>query len=157
MILDVFSPTNDEYMVVCAVQRVAEMVMATNQGDGSMRNTIDNNDVGIRTTNTFPGSLMMTIEGANRWVVRFEDGLEYIARSRIPSTDLDEGIYCDPSELPAPWRFVLHEHYQKPGGSNKRNLTATELEKIHNDNREDYIANGVIPSECEKTYVRFGR
>ena len=99
----------------------------------------------------------MTIEGANRWVVRFEDGLEYIARSRIPSTDLDEGIYCDPSELPAPWRFVLHEHYQKPGGSNKRNLTATELEKIHNDNREDYIANGVIPSECEKTYVRVGR
>ena len=80
-------------MVVCAVQRVAEIVMATNQGDGSMRNTIDNNDVGIRTTNTFPGSLMMTIEGANRWVVRFEDGLEYIASSRIPSTDLDEGIY----------------------------------------------------------------
>ena len=157
MILDVFSPTNDEYMVVCAVQRVAEMVMATNQGDGSMRNTIDNNDVGIRTTNTFPGSLMMTIEGANRWVVRFEDGLEYIARSRIPSTDLDEGIYCDPSELPAPWRFVLHEHYRKPGGNSKGNLTATELEKIHNDNREDYIANGVIPSECEKTYVRFGR
>ena len=155
--IDVFSPADDEYMVVCGTERIAQMVMATDLGNGSMRNTIDNNDAGIRTTNTFPGSLMMTIEGANRWVVRFEDGLEYIARSRIPSTDLDEGIYCDPSELPAPWRFVLHEHYQKPGGSNKRNLTATELEKIHNDNSEDYIANGVIPSECEKTYVRFGR
>ena len=153
---NVFSPSREEYMVVCGTERIAQMVMAAPSSDGTMRSTIDNNDADIRTTNTFPGSLKMTIEGANRWVVRFEDGLEYIARSRIPSTDEGEGIYCDPSELPAPWRFVLHEHYRKPGGNSKRNLTATELEKIHNDNSEDYIANGVIPSECEKTYVRFG-
>ena len=154
--IDVFSPTRDEYMVVCGTERIAQMVMAAPSSDGTMRSTIDNNDADIRTTNTFPGSLMMTIEGANRWVVRFEDGLEYIARSRIPSTDLAEGIYCDPSELPAPWRFVLHEHYQKPDGS-KKNLSAKELEEIHDDNSADYIANGFIPSECEKTYVRFGR
>ena len=151
--IDVFSPTDDEYMVVCGTERIAQMVMATDLGNGSMRNTIDNNDAGIRTTNTFPGSLRMTVAGAYRWVVRFEDGLEYIARSRI-STDLDEGIYCDPSELPAPWRFVLHEHYRKPG---KKHLSSTALEEIHNDNSEDYIARGVIPRVCEKTYVRFGR
>ena len=139
-------------MVVCGCERIAKRVMAAGELD-EFRSTIDNNDAGIRTAAFFGGSLKML--AGNRWAIRFEDGLEYIVRSRIPSTDLDEGIHCDPRELPAPWRFVLLEHYQPPAGR-RGHPSAARLEEIHDEKSEEYIASGVIPRACEKTYVRAG-
>jgi len=165
------APTRDETLAVLGNTHLCLSVMsasasAYNQASCEGRkskmtfsNVVSNNDQGIRTTIQWSGRLLMKRDGntTNKWYTRSELGLEYIARRRLPS-DPSEGIYCNPDILPAPFRFVLDEHYCTPAGNRSRSaLSAGALETIHNANYDQYRTDGVVPVISGFQYLREGR
>ena len=169
--VNIAAPTRDETLAVLGNTFLCLSVMsassnATNNASCEGRkskmtfsNVVSNNDQGIRTTIQWPGRLLMKRDGnpRNKWYTRSDDGLEYIARSRV-STDPSEGIYCDPDILPAPFRFVLDDHYRTPAGNRSKSaLSAEALETIHNANYNQYRTDGVVPVISGFRYLREGR
>jgi len=172
--VDIAAPTRDETLAVLGNTNLCLSVMsassnATNNASCEGRkskmtfsNAVSNNNQGIKTTLRWTGRLFMKFEDEdgitrNKWYTRSEEGLEYIARSTV-STDPSEGIYCNPDILPAPFRFVLDEHYCTPAGNRSKSaLSAEALETIHNANYNQYRTDGVVPVISGFQYLREGR
>lgn len=169
--VDIANPTLDETLIVGGNTWLCLSVMSASasaynqtscEGRKSkmdFKDVVNNNDQGIRTIVHWSGRLKMKRDGNTRdkWYVRSDVGLEYIARSR-KETDPSEGIYCDPDILPAPFRFVLNEHYCTPAGNRpKSSLTAEALETIHNANYNQYVTDRVVPVISNFRYLREGR
>ena len=162
--VDIANPTREETLIVGGNTNLCLSVMSASSSTAydascegtnckmTFSNMVRNNDQGIRTTLRWAGRLIMN----KKWYRRSDDGLEYIARSRV-STDLSEGIYCDPDILPAPFRFVLDEHYCTPAGNRSKSALSNEaLETIHNANYNQYRTDGVVPDISGFRYLREG-